>query len=451
MEPININYFGEKFNRLQSSNPESIISQIRKEGFRTFNKAGLPGFKNEEWKYTRISDLFKKEYQLPEDEIHAEITASDVDAVRLPGFENANELVFANGKFMPALSTLRSSGSQLVVLPLEEAAKGIYKELVEEHLNKSSLFIRDGIHALNTSFIYGGVFIYVNKNEVLNHPVYLYHIADARDNHTLVQPRSSVFVDKSAKLQIVENYTTLGAMDSFTNEVIEIIVDTNAIVEYYKIQSDLNTASQVGTTHIRQIGKSYVHTFTVSLNGGMIRNNTDIIMEAAGNEAHMYGLYLLKGRTHVDNHTLVDNTKPNCFSNEFYKGIVDERATGVFSGKIFVRPDAQKTNAYQSNKNILLSDNATVNTKPQLEIFADDVKCSHGCTVGQLDEEALYYLRTRGIGKEHAQSMLLQAFAADIVEQIKHEPLRKYVEEKIVERLAPEELGIRNEELGIRN
>ena len=244
-------------------------------------------------------------------------------------------------------------------------------------------------------------------------------------------------MDKSAKLQIVENYATLGPMDSFTNEVIEIIVDTNAIVEYYKIQSDLITASQVGTTHIRQIGKSYVHTFTVSLNGGMIRNNTDIIMEAAGNEAHMYGLYLLKGRTHVDNHTLVDNTKPNCFSNEFYKGIIDERATGVFSGKIFVRPDAQKTNAYQSNKNILLSDEATVNTKPQLEIFADDVKCSHGCTVGQLDEEALFYLRTRGISREHAQSMLLQAFAADIVEQIKPEPLRKYVEEKIIERLAP--------------
>jgi len=161
-----------------------------------------------------------------------------------------------------------------------------------------------------------------------------------------------------------------------------------------------------------------------------------VVMEAEGNEAHLYGLYLLKGSTHVDNHTLVDNTKPNCFSNEFYKGILDDSTTGIFSGKIFVRPDAQKTNAYQSNKNILLSDNATINTKPQLEIFADDVKCSHGCTVGQLDEEALFYLRTRGISKEHAQSMLLEAFAEDIVVQIKHEPLRKYVEELIIERLS---------------
>jgi Fe-S cluster assembly protein SufD len=435
---LKITYLGEKFNELQTGNPGSIISTIREQGFENFNKSGLPSFKNEEWRYTKISTLFNKEYQLSNGQ-NADISVADVDAFRLPGFENANELVFVNGRFVKELSTLRSPEDQLVVLPLEEASQGKYKEIVEAHLNKSSLFIKDGIHALNTSFIYEGVFIYVDKNQVLDHPVYLYHISDARENHTLSQPRSLVFVDKSAKLQLAENYITLGSMDSFTNEVLEIIVDTNAIVEYYKIQDDVVTASQVGTTHIRQIGKSYVHAFTVSLNGGMIRNNTDIIMEAAGNEAHMYGLYLLKGRTHVDNHTLVDNTQPNCFSNEFYKGVIDDYATAVFSGKIFVRPDAQKTNAYQSNKNILLSDNATVNTKPQLEIFADDVKCSHGCTVGQLDEEALYYLRTRGISKEHAQSMLLEAFAADIVAQVKIEPLRNHIEKLIRERLSVNE------------
>lgn len=436
MDTININYFGEKFNQLQSSNPDDIISDIRKKGFNAFNKAGLPTFRNEEWKYTGISNLFKKEYHLSEDELQTTITNSDINSIRLPGYENADELVFVNGRFLPGLSTIRSSEKAFIVLPLEEAAKGIYKELVNEHLGKSSLFIKDGIHALNTSFIYGGVFIYVNKNEVLEHPVYLYHLADTRNNHTLAQPRSLVYVDESAKLQLAESFTTIGSMDSFTNEVIEIVVNTNAIVEYYKIQNDVINASQVGTTHVRQIGKSYVHAVTVSLNGGMIRNNMNLVMEAEGNEAHLYGLYLLKGNTHVDNHTLVDNTKPNCFSNEFYKGILDDNATGVFSGKIYVRPDAQKTNAYQSNKNILLSDNATINTKPQLEIFADDVKCSHGCTVGQLDEEALFYLRTRGISKEHAQSMLLEAFAEDILEQIKPEPLRKYAASLIIERLS---------------
>ncbi len=436
MEKNSLTYLEDKFNELQSLNKGDALEALRESGFKAFTEAGIPNYKNEEWKYTKINNLFDKEYDLTEDLSSSSITTEDVDAVRLPGHENANEVVFVNGKFVQELSTIRSNTKQLVVLPLEEAAKGEYKELVTAHLNKSSLFIKDGIHALNTSFIYGGIFIYVAKDQIVDEPVFLYHIADSRKNHTLLQPRSLVFVDKNAKLQLVENYTTIGSMESFTNEVIEAVVDTNAIFEYYKIQNDLANASQVGTTHIRQIGKSYVHTFTVSLNGATIRNNIDIVMEAAGNEAHMYGLYLLKGKTHVDNHTLVDNTLPNCFSNEFYKGVIDDYATGVFSGKIFVRADAQKTNAYQSNKNILLSDNATVNTKPQLEIFADDVKCSHGCTVGQLDNEALFYLRSRGISADEAQAMLLQAFAADIVEQVKLEPLRNYVEKLITERLS---------------
>jgi Fe-S cluster assembly protein SufD len=436
MEKNNIAYFGEKFNQLQTLNPDGFMGTVRKEGFNAFSKAGLPTRRNEEWKYTSISDLFKKEYHIPGDDAGGEINPASLDGIRLPGYENANELVFVNGRYSAELSTIRSSEQQLVILPLEEAAKGAFAQLVGEHLGKSDLFVRDGIHALNTSFIYGGIFICVNKNQVLEHPVYLYHLSDTSRYPVLAQPRSLVIVEESARLQMVETYQTTGAMDSFTNEVVEVVVGTNAIMEYYKIQNDAVHASQVGTTHIRQIGKSYVHTVVVTLNGAMIRNNTNIIMEEAGNEAHMYGLYLLKGASHVDNHTLVDNTRPNCFSNELYKGVMDQKATGVFSGKIFVRPDAQKTNAYQSNKNILLGDEASVNTKPQLEIFADDVKCSHGCTVGRLDEEALFYLRTRGISKEHAQAMLLQAFASDVVEQIKIEPLRQYTEALIERRLS---------------
>ena len=434
MDTININYLEDKFSELQSSTVDGILNNIRKEGFETFNKNGIPTLRNEEWRFTSVGNLFKKEYDLSGDNL--KITASDIDAGRLPGYKKANELVFVNGRYVSELSTIRSSEEECYIMPLEDAVNSEFKELVNEHLGKSSLVIKDGIHALNTSFIHGGVFIHVNKNQVLQNPFYIYHLLDTRNNHTLAQPRSLVFVDQSAKLQLTESFTTIGSMDSFTNEVMEIVVNTNAIVEYYKIQDDVINASQVTTTHIRQIGKSYAHAVTISLNGGLIRNNMNLVMEAEGNEAHLYGLYLLNGNTHVDNHTLVDNTKPNCFSNEFYKGILDDKASGVFSGKIFVRPDAQKTNAYQSNKNILLSDNATINTKPQLEIFADDVKCSHGCTVGQLDEEALFYLRTRGISKELAQSMLLEAFAEDVVMQIKHEPLRNYVEKLIIERLS---------------
>ena len=434
MDTNNIKYLEEKFNLLQSSNKNDVLNNIRNEGFKTFNKIGIPTLRNEEWRFTSVGNLFNKEYDLQE--VNLKITSSDIDAIRLPGFKIANELVFVNGKYVPEFSTIRSAKNECIIMPLEDALKSEYKDLVNEHLAKSSLVIKDGIHALNTSFIQDGIFIHVNKKQVLQNPLYIYHLSDARNNHTLAQPRSLIYVEESAKLQLIESYATVGSMDSFTNEVMEVVVNTNAILEYYKIQNDSINASQVSTTHIRQIGKSFVHGVTVSLNGGLIRNNMNLMMEVQGNEAHLYGLYLLNGNTHVDNHTLVDNTKPNCFSNEFYKGILDDSSSAVFSGKIFVRPDAQKTNAYQSNKNILLSDNATINTKPQLEIFADDVKCSHGCTIGQLDEDALFYLRTRGISKEHARSMLLKAFAEDVIEQIKYEPLRNYIEQLITKRLS---------------
>jgi Fe-S cluster assembly protein SufD len=207
------------------------------------------------------------------------------------------------------------------------------------------------------------------------------------------------------------------------------------MVSYYKIQNDVEHANQVCTTHFRQTGKSNIHAVTISLTGGIVRNNLSITLEAEHAEAHLYGLYFLKGRTHVDNHTVVDHVKPNCMSNELYKGIVDGEATAVFNGKIFVQQDAQKTNAYQSNKNVLLSEGANVNTKPQLEIFADDVKCSHGCTVGRLDEEGLFYLRSRGISESTARSLLVHAFAIDILEHIRPVALRNYVDKLIFERL----------------
>ncbi|MEI9935391.1 MAG: Fe-S cluster assembly protein SufD [Ferruginibacter sp.] len=240
------------------------------------------------------------------------------------------------------------------------------------------------------------------------------------------------------RVEIVETYATLGDTESITNQIMEIIVEQDANLAYYKIQNDAHHASQVSTTHIRQVGKSYVHTVTVSLNGDIVRNNLNVIMEAPFCESHLYGLYLQKGKSHIDNHTIVDNAVPNCLSNELYKGILDNDSTGVFNGKVFVRKDAQKTNAFQSNKNVLLSDKATVNTKPQLEIFADDVKCSHGCTVGSLDDEALFYLQSRGIPQQASMSLLLQGFATDVLEKIKPAAIRAYVDQLITDRLTIE-------------
>lgn len=421
----------EKYNQMQSSNGSSVLTPVEQMAFDTFNKLGIPTVKHEEWKYTRISGAFNKDYALAAGEMT--FTKEDFSAVRLPGYEAANELVFVNGLYSETLSTIRSR--EFVVQCLEEAVKGEHKELILEHLGHSNRYIKDGIYALNTAFVAEGVFIYVKKGQVTEHPVYIYNITDARSANILSQPRSLVYVGEAAQVQFAETYATVGMAESFTNQVMEFVVEKEAIVDLYKIQNDVVHATQVSTTHFRQLGKSIVNAVTISLNGGIVRNNLNVVLEAERSEAHLYGLYFLKGKTHVDNHTIVDNVQPNCLSNELYKGVIDDSATAVFNGKIFVQQAAQKTNAFQSNKNILLSDDASVNTKPQLEIFADDVKCSHGCTVGQLDDEALFYLRSRGIGERAAKSLLVHAFAIDILDHIKPEVLRKYIDTLITERL----------------
>jgi Fe-S cluster assembly protein SufD len=419
----------ERYNQLQSQKSGSVLAPLEQKAFETFNQLGVPTVRHEEWKYTRINSLFNKEFAITT----SSFSEQDFDAIRLPGHEHANELVFVNGIYNASLSVIRSAA--IVVQPLQEAAGNEYKEVVAQHLGHSSQYLKDGINALNTAFAQEGIFIYVKKGKITEHPVYIYNITDARSTGILAQPRSLVYVAEAAQVQLVETFATIGTADSFTNGVMEVVVEKEAVVEYYKIQADESHTSQVSTTHFHQVGKSFIHAVTVSLSGDIIRNNLNMVMDASHSEANMYGLYFLKGNTHVDNHTVVDNKQPNCLSNELYKGIIDDNGTAVFNGKIYVQQDAQKTNAFQSNKNILLSDNATVNTKPQLEIFADDVKCSHGCTIGQLDEEGLFYMRSRGISEKAAKSLLVHAFVVDILAYIKPEPIRNYVDQLISERL----------------
>lgn len=421
----------ERYRFLHSVASRRSLSPLEQHAFETFSKIGIPTSGNEEWKYTRIGNLFNKEYSFTDkDTAFAE---KDFEALRLSGHENANEIVFVNGLYSSSLSIVRSE--ELVVLPLQLAAESEYAGIVSKHLGHSSQYVNDGIHALNTAFVQQGIFIHVKRNQLTEHPVYIYHITDARAANTFSQPRSLVHISENAQVQLVESYFTIGASESFTSQVMEIALEKNALVEYYKIQNDTSNTNLVSTTHFRQVEKSAIHAVTISLNGRIVRNNLNIALAAEHSEAHLYGLYFLKGSSHVDNHTIVDHVKPNCMSNELYKGIINDQATAVFNGKIFVQPQAQKTNAFQSNKNVLLSNTATVNTKPQLEIFADDVKCSHGCTVGRLDEEGLFYLRSRGISEEMAKSLLIQAFASDILEYIKLPVIKEYVDRLISERL----------------
>ena len=427
-----IEYITERFHQVISNKPGSL-KLFEQKAFNDFTRMGFPTAKHEEWKYTRIGNLFNKEYLFTPDGQTTSLSVQDLDVIRLPGYEQANELVFVNGMYSSLLSTIRSA--ELTVQTLEDAIENEYREIVLTHLGNSSKYVKDGIHALNTAFVHGGIFIHIKNGIITEHPVYIYYITDARTENILSQPRNLVHISENAQVQLIETYATIGGAESFTNQVMEVIVEKNARVEYYKIQNDGHHTNQVSTTHFRQFGKSYIHAVTISLNGGIVRNNLNVAMEAERCEAHLYGLYFLKGSSHIDNHTVVDNIKPYCLSNELYKGIIDDSATAVFNGKIFVQPQAQKTNAYQSNKNILLSDMANVNTKPQLEIFADDVKCSHGCTVGRLDEEGMFYLRSRGINEKIARSLLIHAFAIDILEHIKPEVLRNYVDQLISERL----------------
>ncbi|MFT4153118.1 Fe-S cluster assembly protein SufD [Parafilimonas sp.] len=419
-----------KYNELNAVAGNGLLGAMRAKAFELYNKSGIPSSHNEEWKYTRLTGLTNKNFS-----VHTTAVVpgkETLNKVRLQT-EYAAELFFVNGVFVKEISTYTNDA--LVVLNLHEAAESEYKNYVQQHLNQSSKYMKDGMNALNAAFTANGLFVVAKKNKAVEKPVFIYHLTDTASDNVFVQPRSLFVIEENAQVQLIELYKNNGLHESFTNEVIEIAVQENARLEYYKVQDENENCHHVGTTHVQQVGKCFTHCVTVTLNGGTIRNNINMILEAENNEGHLYGLYMVDGKTHVDNHSIVDNVKPNCFSNEFYKGIMDGNATGVFNGKIFVRQDAQKTNAYQSNKNVLMGDNASVNTKPQLEIFADDVKCSHGCTVGRLDDEALFYLRARGIGEKKAKALLLHAFAADILEQVKIEVLRTYLEQKIDERL----------------
>jgi len=430
---MNTAYFKEQFDALQQADKSPELDRIRKEAFNAFTELGIPGNKHEEWKYTRIGSLFNKNYLFPLSATDIDLDPAKMEPLRLPGHENANELVFVNGIYSSRLSNIRSSS--LILMPLEQAAASEFADIVAANFGHSAKYLTDGINALNTAFVHGSIFVHVKKGRAAEHPLYIYHVSDAGNSPVFSQPRSLIHLAENAQLQMVETFATIGDSESFTNQVMEIVVEKDALLEFYKIQNDRSSSSQVSTTHIRQTGKSYTHTVTISLDGGMIRNNLNLVMDAAHCESHMYGLYFQDGQTHIDNHTVVDNAQPHCLSNELYKGVMNDQATAVFNGKIFVRRDAQKTNAYQSNKNILLSPNASVNTKPQLEIFADDVKCSHGCTIGQLDEEALFYLQTRGISQSMAKSLLVYAFAIDILEHVKPAAIREYVNGLIGQRL----------------
>jgi Fe-S cluster assembly protein SufD len=293
----------------------------------------------------------------------------------------------------------------------------------------------ESLTTLNTAFCKEGAYIYIPKNKMPKKPIQILHLATGNEAALMLQPRNLIVAEENAEVQIIERHQSLTENEVFTNSVTEIFAAKDANVDYYKVQNDANTASLVDNTYISQKDNSVVRVHTFSFGGKLIRNNLNFYQNGERIDSTLKGVTILGEKQHVDHHTLVHHAQPNCESHQDYKGIFGEKSTGVFNGKIIVDQIAQKTNAFQQNNNILISDKATINTKPQLEIFADDVKCSHGCTIGQLDEEALFYLRSRGIPKKEATALLMYAFANNVLESVRIPEVKTRINKIIANKL----------------
>lgn len=399
------------------------FNQIRKAAFESFEKLGFPTVKHEEWKYSNVKHLTNTSYNFHS---KSKLTAAEIDKMPIPNLEG-NILYFINGVYNDSLSNIVSPETELQIFTFDEAQKS-NNEQFNKFFNTNSDLNLNAFSALNTAFSQNGTFIHVPDNKVVAQPIILRFIADSREENVASQPRVLIVVGKHSELQIAESYRSIGENAVFTNTYTEIFVEEEANVHFYKVQNETDSAHHIGTTAVLQKSKSVFTANTVTANGGFVRNNLNIKIDGEYAEANMFGLYIPNGSQHIDNHTVVDHIQPNSNSNEFYKGILNDKSTGVFNGKIFVRQDAQKTNAFQSCKNVLASTEATMNTKPQLEIWADDVKCSHGTTTGQLNDDALFYMQARGISKASAKSLLMLAFAQDVIDKMEIEPIKVYLQ-----------------------
>ncbi len=402
---------------------------LRREALARFSDLGFPTQRDENWKYTNLSAILRQRFApQPAADVSADVDISSFT------FDSAHEnlVVFLNGRYNANLSSLKLPKG--VVLENIGAALTNRPELIEQYLGRFAEFAGESFTALNTAFTDDGTFLFIPENTVVTDVIHVLHLTDSGSGPFISYPRSLFVVGKNSSVEIIESYHSLAEGSYFNNAVVEVVVGENATVEHTKIQEENTNAFHISNTQVHQERDSKFTSVNVDLGGGLVRNNLNVLLNNSNCESHLFGFYMGSGKQHIDNQTFIDHAKPNCFSNELYKGILDNQARGVFNGKILVRQDAQKTNALQSNKTLLLTDEASVNAKPQLEIFADDVKCTHGATIGQLDDEALFYLRARGISAEMAGAMLRHAFIADVLENIANEAVRERLDQRIIER-----------------
>ncbi|WP_335972767.1 Fe-S cluster assembly protein SufD [Gaetbulibacter jejuensis] len=408
----------------------SPIHDIRNEAIKTFEQKGFPTKKEEAWKYTSLNSVLKHDYSLfPKTENTIEY--KDIKPYLIHDIDSY-KIIFIDGKYSSHLSQTTHDGID-VCLMSAALAKPKYRLVIENYFNKAAT--KDSLPSLNTAFSSEGAYIHIPKNKLVEKPIQIVHFSTGNEAALMLQPRNLIVVDENSHVQIIERHQSLTENPVLTNSVTEIFTAKRAIVDYYKIQNDKQSASLIDNTFIKQKQESHVSVHTFSFGGKLTRNNLNFYQNGERIDSTLKGITIIGDKQHVDHNTLVHHIEPNCESHQDYKGIFGDSATGVFNGQVVVEKEAQKTNAYQSNNNILVSDKATINSKPQLEIFADDVKCSHGCTIGQLDESAMFYMRSRGIPEKEARALLMYAFSNNVLNSVKIPEIKQRITKLIAKKL----------------
>jgi Fe-S cluster assembly protein SufD len=406
---------------------------LRKAGISRFAELGFPTLHDEDWRFTNVAPIAK----LPFKPVF-EPGADGVAASALKNFAFADlpgaRLVFVNGHYAAALSSIGKLPAGVKVSNLASVLAA-EPALLEKHLGRQTQTGDNAFTALNQAFFLDGGFVFVPAGKVVEEPVQIIYIVTTNQNGATIQPRNLVIAEANSKATVIESYVSLGGSGYFTNAVTELVAGDNATLEFVKFQDEAADAFHMAAFHGEFGRASHVNVHSFALGAKLSRNNIRTKLAGEGLECILNGLYLTRGEQLADHHMIVEHAQPHCASHEYFNGILDDKSKGVFHGRILVQPIAQKTDAKQTNKNLLLSDDATADTKPQLEIYADDVKCTHGATIGQLNDESIFYLRSRGIGPETARRMLIHAFAGEIIERVKCEPAREELDKLVWERL----------------
>lgn len=403
-----------EINIINSNGFEGVLNEtLKSKALTILDSIQFPTTRTEAWKYTRLGKISNKKFTIQKGSI------SDISSFSI--VKDAYTVVFVNGFYNDHLSS-GNLPNGIICQSMNEASTPA-KTL--KYLGKNISLENEVFNSLNTTSATDGAFIQINEKTILEKPIQVLHILTG--NQTISNVRNIIVCKKSSQAHIVQGFFSENANESFTNVITEVFVEENAHLTIDKIQFEDDTCYQVSTEQVEQEKNSTFTINTTTLNGGLVRNNLNIEVIGQNCMTNLNGTYLLKGNQHVDNHTTVDHKAPNCESHELYKGVVNDKSTAVFNGKVFVRKDAQKINAFQSNANVLLSDDSTINSKPELEIYADDVKCSHGSTTGQLDEEAVFYLRARGLSEKSARKLMISAFVNDVLKKIENEDVKTFI------------------------